>query len=434
MVKNKSKSGKATKKRSQAVLLGKGDYTAVDRKTLESVQASLNKLDKKIPELSGASVGRTIGKFFGRPELGEKAGSTLASIFGMGDYEIKSNSLVKIAGNMSASTVPSFTKEGRAIRIREREFVCDVVSGSLVGAATKFSSQSFRLNPANQLLFPWLSAIAPLFDQWEPHGIVLEFVPTSSAYNGTSQALGTVIMATDYDPLDSLYVNKLEMENSDYANSVKPDTAAMHGIECDPGERPTKLFYTGSTTNGNPQLFDLGNFQIATAGMSAAGVVLGELWVSYDISLYKKQLTGGFGSQTIAGVWTSAAASTTTSYAGTATAASWNSPNLSVVQILGNSTKFVLPPSQFAGRYLVSYSAATVSGNPIYTDLVSALVNCTKVSEIGSGTVPNGTVYNYSAVIEITGPNATFSTQLANGSFNFTRFSISMVPSSYTQS
>jgi hypothetical protein len=40
-------------------------------------------------------------------------------------------------------------------------------------------------------------------------------------------------------------------------------------------------------------MYDLGNFQLATQGVSAAGVTLGELWVSYDITFYKKQLTGG---------------------------------------------------------------------------------------------------------------------------------------------
>jgi len=63
----------------------------------------------------------------------------------------------------------------------------------------------------------------------------------------------------------------------------------MHGIECDSRERPIQVLYTNSLGNSDAKFSSLGNFQICTQGMSAANVNLGELWVSYDVTFYKKQ-------------------------------------------------------------------------------------------------------------------------------------------------
>jgi hypothetical protein len=139
-----------------------------------------------------------------------------------------------------------------------------------------------------------LSTLAHNYEEWEPHGIVFEFRTTSSTFNGTSQALGTIIAATDYNPNDPVFTTKIEMEQSDFANSGPSCANLIHGIECAEGERPTKVLYVRqepfSVAAADPRFTDLGNFQLATQGMSVTGVNLGELWVSYDITLYKKAL------------------------------------------------------------------------------------------------------------------------------------------------
>lgn len=233
-----------------------------------------------------SSAGRTIGALVGQADLGAKAGSQLAKLFGHGDYEIKANSLMK-----NVATGSAFSKEGkRGTRIIEREYIGDVFSGTLSGSTTGFSKTTYNVNPTNSLAFPWLSTIANQYDQWEPHGIVFEFVSTSSEFNGVSQALGAVIMASDYDAYDPDYLSKQEMENSDYACSTKPANNLLHGVECDIRERPTRSLYT-STDNGVPLTSStLSKLTVATQGCSTAGVNLGELWVSYDITFYKKQL------------------------------------------------------------------------------------------------------------------------------------------------
>jgi hypothetical protein len=295
----KKKEKKVLKKAVKSVLTGKGDYTL---KKLDDAYGAIDDLDRRLMKQEqkkglGSGIGSKIGGMLGNSELGSKLGgmaeTSLGRLFGFGDYAISQNSLMKAAISSdvmsSANIVPQFGTHGRGVRLQEREYIGDIVSGALVNGSSTFTNVSFTINPLNQQTFPWLATFAANFEEWEPHGIVFEFKSTSSEYNGTSQALGTVIMATDYDVYDTQYNSKIEMETADYSNSTKSSCTAMHGIECDPTERATKLLYVGS---GQPdqRLNSLGNFQLATIGCSTANVTLGELWVSYDITFYKKQL------------------------------------------------------------------------------------------------------------------------------------------------
>jgi len=298
-----TKSNQRTRKRAPAPrkskLMGRGDYSAETQNepdSMKRIDKKLNHLESLLARSSVSSsttpvgklasmAGRALGGMVGQGDLGSAAGSSLARLFGHGDYTVKSNSLVS---DLSGPTIPKFANEGRAIRVREREYLGDVLSSGTPGA---FDLQSYAVNPTDPKTFPWLSLIAPLFDEWEPHGIVFEFVSTSSEFNGASQALGAVIMATDYDSYDPLYTSKQQMENADYACSTKPSCNLIHGLECDPKERPIKVLYTEPSANQPITFTNLANFQIATQGMSNAQVNLGELWISYDISFLKKQIT-----------------------------------------------------------------------------------------------------------------------------------------------
>lgn len=232
-------------------------------------------------------------------KIGERAGSKSAGHFvakqllripklvGKGDYEVHANSLVRSGGVTEAMNQPiKFMSNDRGVRIREREFVSAVV-GNIA-----FNNESFTINPSDPRTFPWLSSFADCFDQWEPHGIVFEYRTLSSDY-AANTALGLVIMATEYDVSDPNYIDRVEAENSDYAISAKPSCNMMAGIECSPSERPTKILYTGFPGVGrDASLYNLANFQIITQGLPANNLQLGELWVSYDITFYKKQLKG----------------------------------------------------------------------------------------------------------------------------------------------
>lgn len=404
------KKTKQTKVPRPANLRGRGDYSE-DIKAIakfdKRIEAKIDHLERtllKTPKISNiaASAGRALGSRVGLGDLGAQAGSGLASLFGMGDYSLKGNSLIK--GEVHGPVVPTFGSESRAIRVREREYIGNVFSGTLSGSATVFTNTPYVINPADATTFPWLSNIAPLFDQWIPHGIVFEYITTSSEYNGTSQALGKVVLATDYDSTDALYSSSQQAENSDYAVITKPSESVLHGVECDPSERPMRCMYTTTSATTSPLFSSLGNFQICTQGCNTAGVLLGELWVSYDISFLKKNLVpvGSLGNHIcVVGLSINGGAV----YPNSNIVTTDNSIVLS--QIVGTGSRFSFPVNQSSGKYLATLffdvtNAATI---PFAT-----LFNCTIVS-VATGVAPANT--GRVVLITITGPGAYFQTNVA---------------------
>jgi len=327
--------------------------------------------------------------------LGDKAGSMLSKWLGHGDYRIAHNTLVDGSITSSSPIVPKFSSAGkRGIRIVEREFLGDVFSSSvLTGGSTDFGNVSYPINPTDPNTFPWLSMIATQFDQWEPDGIIFEFISTSSEFNGTSQALGVVVMATDYDVNDPLYATKQTMENSDYACSTKASECLIHGIECAPSERPTRILYTSA----GAFVTSLGNFQIATAGCSTANVRLGELWVSYDITFYKKQIDNTLSTVNSAYI-------TATNVAAVGFFAnpvySYNL-GFSITQNVGVGSVLRFPPNLVGVEYLVYiyYTATSFTNAGTMTGF-----NCT----FNNYSVTNAAVaFTVTYFVKITGPNAT---------------------------
>lgn len=384
-------------------LKGRGDYSEEVKsipKPLVRLEAKIDHLERSLvqttPKISSAAktIGRTLGNFVNQGDLGALAGESLAKFFGHGDYKVKTNSLIN--GPLSGPNPPKFGSHGkRGTRVIEREYIGDIISGAIVNGQSTFNNKSFRINPTDRSSFPWLSTIANQYDQWEPHGIVFEYVSTSSSYNGTSQALGTVVMATDYDVFDALYPSKQIMENADYSCSTRPAESLVHGVECDPHERPTPILYCSTTAAANLQ--DLGNFQVATVGCSAANVTLGELWVSYDITFYKKQLV----SPAI-----SLAAWCASGNCPTGGPLLFNpvisySNSISTTVIVGTGTDINLPTSQGSGRYLVSFFL----DDKRTSDILSAtLFNATYIQQSSAG--PDGGVHLWQAVIAISAPAA----------------------------
>lgn len=402
------KTNPKTKQR-QRRMRGKGDYSDDVIKEVDVAKRLEKKIDhlerslvKATPSISqGASLaGRALGSIIGQGDLGALAGSQLSKLFGYGDYKVavKGNSLM---AGLHGPTVPKFSGDGkRGVRLTEREFLGNVLSGpTLVSGSTTFNNNNYPLIPTDETTFPWLSKIAHLFDQWEPHGIVFEFVTTSSAYNGSSQALGAVIMATDYDPTDPTYASKQVMENADYACSSVPSANLVHGIECDPNERPLQIMYTD--LKGTPSFSSLGNFQVATQGMSTAGTTVGELWVSYDITFYKKQLA----SSTIDVPFVVSVLEPVVA-AGPYVLQTDASLGCRFENVIGVGTDIYFPPSQGSGLFLfTAYVSVQGAGTP--ASLLATCTNCTVVSPFYS-TASVGDIYQTQVTIQLTAPDAKF--------------------------
>jgi hypothetical protein len=224
-------------------------------------------------------VGASLGNF-----IGESASRALSAITGFGDYTVTENTLYQ--GAVSSNGPPAFvSKSPGCSRILHREYVCDISS---VGAA--FNLLVFAINPTNINLFPWLAQIAVQFESYRFRGLVFEFKTTSAtAVASTNTALGTVILATQYNIDDPGFTNKLQMEQYEYAVSSVPFMSCIHPVECARGSGVLDYLYTYLSAQGDARMTTFGQFNIATVGQQAAANI-GELWVSYDIELCKPRL------------------------------------------------------------------------------------------------------------------------------------------------
>lgn len=216
--------------------------------------------------------------------VGASLGDWGANILGMGDYEVKSNSLLEGNG------VPKVHATKRGVSISHREFLGDITGSQA------FTSRTYPINPGSSVTFPWLSNIAEMFQSYRIKGMIFEFNSTSAdALNSVNTALGTVIMSTQYNVALPPLVNKAEMEQYEYTVSGRPSRNLTHCVECDPSLQVMEHLFTrtGALPAGQDyQFYDWGNFQLATVGMQAAAVI-GELWVSYEVEFLKPRIASG---------------------------------------------------------------------------------------------------------------------------------------------
>lgn len=224
-------------------------------------------------ERFGTWAGRKIGQWGGR-------------VTGLGDYT---------AEGAAPSPMPSINppmvrnKSDRSVVISHREYIGDVVTS---GNAGGFSLNNFQINPGNPEVFPWLSAVAQCFQEYELDGCLFEFRSMSAdALNSTNTALGQVICATNYNVNQPNWVNKFQMENTEFGSSCKPSVSFMHPIECDKRQNVLGNLYIapgGVIGPGqDPKFYNHANFQLATNGFQGSSVNIGELWVTYEVTLRK---------------------------------------------------------------------------------------------------------------------------------------------------
>lgn len=242
---------------------------------------------------AGKWIGSALGSAYagqGGGKIGEKLGSYLhyiGKLFGSGDY-VTSSQVVRANTLVNSSQVPQFVNSAHTMRVQHREYLCDIFSGT----SGAFQVQDFPINPGMLQTFPWLSdVVGSNYQQYRINGMVFEFRSMSAdALNSTNTALGSVVMATDYDSADLRFTSKAQMENTEFGVSCKPSSCMIHAVECAPRQKTLSEQYVrfaAPPSNTDIRMYDLGRFSIATVGMQADNVNLGELWVSYDIEFLK---------------------------------------------------------------------------------------------------------------------------------------------------
>lgn len=189
-----------------------------------------------------------------------------------------------------AKQIPRIKNTSKGVIVRHKEYIMDI-PGSV-----DFQTEILPINPGMIETFPWLARVAQNFEEWLPRGMVFEYRTTSSdTLIAASPALGSVIMATQYNSVNGGFVSKQDMENYEGAVSCKPSVSCLHSIECKKSRTVLDEMYIRTVApppNADIRMYDLGKFQIATVGgqLGAVGAVVGELWVSYEVELRKPKV------------------------------------------------------------------------------------------------------------------------------------------------
>jgi len=244
--------------------------------------------------------GKYFRKGYGR-DLGGILGEGVQGIMdaiGFGDYRIKRNSLIS---HINTGTDPPTVRNnfrGEGTVIHHREFIGNLKSGTFRSGttATEFTKFAYPINIGNSNLFPWGSTTSVNFQEWEPSGILVELKTTSS--NATLDlAMGAMFCAVDYNSLDPAPSSKRELENMEYAMSQKPSSSIVMPVECARQNTPLTHLYISRDLDyqgGDQRLYNLGVLYVGSEGIPAEEADIAEIWITYDITLFKPILGSEF--------------------------------------------------------------------------------------------------------------------------------------------
>lgn len=379
-----------------------------------------------------------------------------SSLMGAGDYELakQSGSVdgryrvgmhgMKEHGSMGSRgghTPKVYIGEKGEMRICHSEFIGVLVSSGTTGS-TNFVSQSYAIQPANTGTLPWGSQIAVNFQSYEFDKCVFEYRPYISESTSTSAAtltsMGSCCMATQYNSVDGPYSTYQQMAESDYAVTFKPSEHALHAIECKPKYNPLGRLYTSPQTSltvgsnsSDIRMQNLGIFQIASQNIPIASntaLSLGEIWIHYELKLFKPQLNAYLGALQSAHYYGSTAcgspATTTPFGPNVAAAIQPTAVANNLLALTFTTTAFTFPLEITSGNYLCTYycrgSGATVAyGNPsaangtILTAWNGGTLNQTQAGVQGTGpqtSLASTSEMSMSFIVQVNAPGASLCT------------------------
>lgn len=354
---------------------GKGDY----RKYLRYIPRGLG-------ALAGGAAGWMAGKTQGivpGAMSGWEAGANFSKKIGWGDYtsanQIMSSEGMPVHSQQNISVNQS--NSSGDVFIEHTEFVQNIYASVTSGpSASPFQVTRFSINPGMVATFPFLSQIAQNFELYELQGCIFQYKPTSGEYgNNSSNSLGKVILATQYDPTSDVFLNSVQMENYDYANSVKPSNGATHGVECHPDQRSTKMLYVRSGSTSKSLIdTDIGTFSVATEGIPFGGAGaqsanVGELWVTYKVRLSRANLVAALLGRTIqcSSIFVQPSATAMVPSSGV-TYKVTNTLPVTIANVSATAATLTFPANIQLGYYIVALSWEGTAGTQTFVNPTSA--------------------------------------------------------------
>lgn len=284
-------------------IIGRGAYNFRKALTGKNAARKRNAILGRAVDIGGRSLGA-----LNQAAAGDYLGAMMSGlkILGKGDYTLQRNTIVS---DMTSNQVPVMHSAKESIRFRHREFVMDVVSPV---NAVDFTTFTWQINPGLSGLFPFLSNIALNFQEYKFMGLAFEYKAMSGVAisTGTTMGMGTVGLAAQYRANAPTFLNKVEMMNQMWSVDGRPSDSFMLPIECDPAETPLDCLYVrGASVPDDVKFYDLAKVTLAMTGIPVPNSLIGELWITYDVELYKPQASGVLDLYAPFGLWSTIGAS-----------------------------------------------------------------------------------------------------------------------------
>lgn len=160
---------------------------------------------------------------------------------------------------------------------------------------------ALRINPGQSGSFPYLATIAQNFTSYQFHALRFTFVSTSaSALNSTNTNLGIVFARYETDARADVPDGLGQILNS--GSKVQSKPTHSWALKCPVDNRRRFIRYVdGNDSSNNFNLadnddireYDAGYFICGSHGIQGTNTVLGQIHVSYTVSLFRPTYIGG---------------------------------------------------------------------------------------------------------------------------------------------
>jgi len=207
-----------------------------------------------------------------------------------GQPQAKDNfSVVQSVARAYGSTFQQDKTFAKRYRFKHCEFI-----GNVNGSVNYANQYQLSVNPGIPDFLPFLANLANMFESYEFRSLRFEFRNSS----GTNTP-GLVMMAIDYDALDEVTpILTTEQEFMDYSGAVSAPVWMPLTFNFDRKyDRqvgwggPRTVRNTSAPTNSDLRLFDVGQFYLATSGMTQDNIGVGKLYISYTVDFLKPRLS-----------------------------------------------------------------------------------------------------------------------------------------------
>lgn len=162
--------------------------------------------------------------------------------------------------------------------ISQDEYITTVVG------STVFQSTSYVLQPGLANMFPWLAAIANLFQKYRIISFRFYVKPLVSQYNALGQS-GRVILGFDYDATASPLTTQVQAEGMAPHVDGMPYEKMSLALNNQRATPTTKFVRSSVPPAGSDlKMYDAGTLYVSTYGLSGSGTI-GELRCKYTVEL-----------------------------------------------------------------------------------------------------------------------------------------------------